>query len=83
MMNYEKIYTDSFLHPGRLHLFSFRDLDLFSEKSGSEWILDEGEHAASYQKHYLMISNDKDTLVCGSLFMKAHPAKRQKKQMRM
>ena len=34
MMNYEKIYTDSFLHTGRMNLFFVRDLGLLSEIHG-------------------------------------------------
>ena len=33
--------------------------------------LGEGEYAASYQKHYLMISNDKDTLMWQSIYQSA------------
>ena len=42
--SYEEIYTDSFLYPGRLHFFSFRYLDLFSEVKREKAIADISKH---------------------------------------
>lgn len=52
-------------------IFFLSGIWVYFQKSMDKVDLGEGEYAASYQKHYLMISNDKDTLMWQSIYQSA------------
>lgn len=52
-------------------IFFLSGIWIYFQKSMDKVDLGEGEYAASYQKHYLMISNDKDTLMWQSIYKSA------------
>ena len=52
-------------------IFFLSGIWVYFQKSMDKVDLGEGEYAASYQKHYLMISNDKDTLMWQSVYQSA------------
>ena len=52
-------------------IFFLSGIWIYFQKSLDRVELGEGEHAASYQRHYLMISNDKDTGMWQSVYESA------------
>ena len=56
-------------------IFFLSGIWVYFQKSMDKVDLGEGEYAASYQKHYLMISNDKDTLMWQSIYQSARESR--------
>lgn len=55
-------------------IFFLSGIWIYFQKNLDRVELGEGEHAASYQRHYLMISNDKDTSMWQSVYESASKA---------
>ena len=60
-------------------IFFLSGIWVYFQKSMDKVDLGEGEYAASYQKHYLMISNDKDTLMWQSIYQSASETAKEQK----